>query len=92
MKLVFIGVFIAVLSVLLFFNLPSQQTNEEVVTLTQGKCKVEIGSQVWVEAGTFTMGSGDIYPDEGPVHEVTVDGFWIDAHEDTNAHIAKFKE
>lgn len=92
MKLVFIGVFIAVLSALLFFNLPSRQTNEEIVTLTQGKCKVEIGSQVWVEGGTFTMGSGDFYPDEGPVHEVTVDGFWIDAHEVTNAQFAKFVE
>ena len=92
MKLVLIGVFIAALLVLLFFNLPSQQTNEELVTLTQGECSVEIGSQVWIEGGTFTMGSSDFYPDEGPVHEVTVDGFWIDAHEITNAQFAKFVE
>ena len=36
---------------------------------------------VWVPAQTFTMGS-DLaqYPEEGPPHPVTVDGFWIDKY------------
>jgi formylglycine-generating enzyme required for sulfatase activity len=29
----------------------------------------------WIAGGTFAMGSADFYPDERPVHPVTVDGF-----------------
>lgn len=32
----------------------------------------------WVPEGTFRMGSEDFYPEERPVHEVALDGFWID--------------
>jgi sulfatase modifying factor 1 len=32
----------------------------------------------WVPGGTFLMGSADFYPEERPVHRVSVDGFWID--------------
>jgi formylglycine-generating enzyme len=45
---------------------------------------------VWVPAGTFQMGSDDHYPEEAPVHLVTVDGFWMDAHAVTNAEFARF--
>ena len=34
---------------------------------------------VWVPGGTFAMGSDAFYPEEAPVHEVAVGGFWIDA-------------
>ena len=33
----------------------------------------------WIPGGTFRMGSADFYPEERPVHRVTVDGFWMDA-------------
>ncbi len=33
---------------------------------------------VWIPGGTFKMGSEDHYPEERPVHRVTVDGFWMD--------------
>ena len=33
---------------------------------------------VWVPGGTFAMGSEAFYPEEAPVHEAGVDGFWID--------------
>lgn len=33
---------------------------------------------VWIPGHTFAMGSADHYPEEAPVHDVTVDGFWID--------------
>jgi formylglycine-generating enzyme required for sulfatase activity len=36
------------------------------------------------------MGSDDFYPEERPVHRVTVDGFWIDEHPVTNAEFARF--
>ncbi len=44
---------------------------------------------VWVPAGTFLMGS-DLadYPEEGPQHEATVDGFWMD---ETPVTVAQFR-
>jgi formylglycine-generating enzyme len=45
---------------------------------------------VWVPGGTFLMGSNDFYPEERPVHRVTVDGFWMDAHTVTNAEFRRF--
>lgn len=52
----------------------------------------DMSDMVWVEGGTFQMGSTDYMRDERPVHEVTVDGFWIETHEVTNAEFAKFVE
>jgi eukaryotic-like serine/threonine-protein kinase len=40
---------------------------------------------VYVPAGPFVMGFAGGYPDEGPVHSVTLDAFWIDRTEVTNA-------
>ena len=39
---------------------------------------------VWIPGGTFRMGSEDHYPEERPVHRVTVDGFWMDRTPVTN--------
>ena len=44
----------------------------------------------WVPGGTFRMGSEDCYAEERPVHEVTVDGFWMDACAVTNEEFARF--
>ena len=33
---------------------------------------------VWIPGGTFRMGSAEHYPEERPVHKVTVGGFWMD--------------
>ena len=45
---------------------------------------------VWISGGSFRMGSEDFYPEERPVHEVTVDGFWIDRFAVTNEQFARF--
>lgn len=45
---------------------------------------------VWIAGGTFLMGSEDGPPDELPVHQVTVDGFWMDATEVSNEQFEKF--
>src|ERR687897_981581 len=45
---------------------------------------------VWVPGDTFLMGSNDFYPEERPVHRVTVDGFWMDEHTVTNAEFRRF--
>jgi formylglycine-generating enzyme required for sulfatase activity len=47
---------------------------------------------VWIPGGTFRMGSDDFYPEEKPVHRVTVDGFWMDEHPVTNAGFRHFVE
>jgi len=44
---------------------------------------------VWVPGGWFWMGS-DEFADAGPVHQVYVDGFWMDATEVTNDQFAAF--
>lgn len=48
---------------------------------------------IWLDSGSFLMGSNDrSFPadGEGPVREVTVDGFWIDPYAVTNAQFAQF--
>ena len=45
-----------------------------------------------IEAGHFSMGSDQFYADEGPVHDMTVAAFEIDAHPVTNAEFAAFIE
>jgi formylglycine-generating enzyme len=45
---------------------------------------------VWIPGGTFRMGSNQHYPEEAPVHRVTVDGFWIDRTPVTNRQFKKF--
>jgi len=45
---------------------------------------------VWIPGGTFAMGSDRHYPEEAPVREVTVDGFWIDERPVTNLEFLRF--
>jgi formylglycine-generating enzyme required for sulfatase activity len=45
---------------------------------------------VWIEGGTFAMGSNDHYPEERPVHQAAVNGFWIDRFQVTNAQFRRF--
>jgi formylglycine-generating enzyme len=44
----------------------------------------------WVPAATFRMGSDAHYPEEAPVHPVSVGGFWIDRLEVTNRDFTRF--
>ena len=45
---------------------------------------------VWVPGGTYRMGSDKHYPEERPVHTVSVDGFWMDRYPVTNEQFARF--
>jgi formylglycine-generating enzyme required for sulfatase activity len=47
---------------------------------------------IWIAGGTFRMGSDRHYPEEAPVHRVTVDGFWIDRAPVTNREFRRFVE
>ena len=44
----------------------------------------------FIPGGTFRMGSDSHYPEEAPVHRVTVDGFWIDRTPVTNRQFEEF--
>ncbi len=44
----------------------------------------------WIPGGTFWMGSAAFYPEERPVHQVTVDGFWMDERPVTMAECRRF--
>jgi formylglycine-generating enzyme len=43
-----------------------------------------------VPGGAFRMGSEEFYPEECPVREVDVEGFWIDVHPVTVAEFRRF--
>jgi formylglycine-generating enzyme required for sulfatase activity len=63
----------------------------EVIDLGDG-VKIEM---VYIEGGSFEMGSPSSESgrdaDEGPVHTVELDGFWIGKFEVTNAQYRRFK-
>lgn len=52
----------------------------------------EPGDMVFVQGGTFRMGSDRHYPEEAPAHNVTVSSFFIDPTPVTNAQFRKFVE
>jgi formylglycine-generating enzyme len=45
---------------------------------------------LFIPGGTFRMGSDRHYPEEAPVHRVTVDGFWMDRTPVTNRQFREF--
>jgi len=45
---------------------------------------------VWIAPARFQMGSLEHYPEEAPVREVDVQGFWIERHPVTNGQFATF--
>jgi formylglycine-generating enzyme required for sulfatase activity len=45
---------------------------------------------VQVTGGAFRMGSEDFYPEEAPVCQAEVDGFWIDSHPVTVGEFRRF--
>ena len=59
----------------------------DIRVVNRGGIEVE---QVYVPAGSFMMGSEYGRESEQPVHEVTLDAFWLDRTEVTNAQFAVF--
>src|ERR1700687_6131020 len=56
---------------------------------TAAERAVPRGKMVWMRGGTFDM-DDTAYPEERPVRDVTVSGFWMDRHEVTNAEFGAF--
>ena len=61
-------------------------------TSPQGNKNGSHEHMVWIPAGTYLMGGDNkqAAPDEYPKHKVSVDGFWMDITEVTNAQFAAF--
>ncbi|MET0699118.1 MAG: formylglycine-generating enzyme family protein [Mycobacterium sp.] len=49
-----------------------------------------MGDLVWIPAQTATVGSDAHYPEEAPAREVSVDGFWMQDRQVTNAEFGAF--
>ena len=48
------------------------------------------GGMRGISAGTFQMGDDNAYPEERPVHAVSVSGYWINEYPVTNGDFAAF--
>ena len=70
----------------------SQEANapQQPRPLTARDCNAISDEPVELPGGTFRMGQADVYAEEGPVRETSVDGFWLDRHEVTNRQFAEF--
>lgn len=68
-------------------NSPSRTDHSSTQTNSSA---VDTNGMVFIRPGTFWMGSEDGRADEQPVHQVTMNGFWIDKTEVSNDEFAKF--
>jgi formylglycine-generating enzyme len=58
--------------------------------MTSPTTRAPAKNMVWIAGGRFAMGSEEFYPEERPVHQAEVDGFWIDRHPVTVAEYRRF--
>ncbi len=65
-------------------------TDGEMTTMTSRGARARRKGMRWIPRGTFAMGSEDHYPEEAPVRDVTVEGFWLDEHPVTNLEFTRF--
>ncbi len=75
-------------------NSPAPQLGSDKIAPASGRQDATTTSSsndmVWIPPGTFWMGAEDAQADEKPVHQVTLDGFWMDKTEVSNEQFSKF--
>jgi formylglycine-generating enzyme required for sulfatase activity len=66
--------------------------DREPAPLTRGDGRNGPREMIWIPGGAFVMGSAHprALPNERPAHRVTIDGFWMDRNDVTNAEFARF--
>jgi formylglycine-generating enzyme required for sulfatase activity len=62
----------------------------DLSTLKKEQKAVNLENMAFIPPGKFLMGSDRFYLEEGPVHEVAVDSFWMDKNTETNADFKAF--
>lgn len=67
----------------------SKETDAVPLLVAEPELKRPRG-MVWVRGQSFLMGGNGENPDEQPIHEVELDGYWIDATEVTVAEFKRF--
>jgi formylglycine-generating enzyme len=72
-------------------NTASNDTEAESLIIEEPAVDRPTG-MVWVPGGKFKMGGSDGFPDEQPIHEVELDGFWMDSTEVTVAEFKRFAD
>ncbi len=66
-------------------------TDQQLLTAPDAtQAQLQVPGMRWIPGGTFAMGSEDFYPEERPVHRVSVDGFWMDETPVTAAQFRRF--
>ncbi len=75
----------------IFISCQQQGDSKAEDTATKSAPAVVDSKMMHIPAGTFQMGTNDpSFPDARPLHKVTLDEYWIDEHEVTNAEFEKF--
>ncbi|MGC6580878.1 MAG: formylglycine-generating enzyme family protein [Akkermansiaceae bacterium] len=83
---------------LLVFSCQDKQSVSNPETSPPEEAEVNLANMVLIPGGTYRRGtpenSGEasMYPEEVPAHEVTVEPFYMDIHEVTNAQFQEFIE
>ena len=76
------------------YLLMEQDNHTSTTAITSGPCLSPPlngdHEMVWIEGGSFSMGSDSFYPEESPPVETVVAGFLIDRHEVTNRQFGRF--
>ena len=67
-----------------------EATPADRATAPARACRTPTDAPLRLAGGQFEMGSIAVYAEEGPARSVTVDPFWLDRHEVTNAQFARF--
>ncbi len=86
------------IALLFYISLASScmQRGKEIKPAAHGDNKISPlklipSKMVHIPAGTFQMGTNDpAFPDAHPVHKISLNEFWIDEHEVTNAEFENF--
>jgi sulfatase modifying factor 1 len=69
----------------------NKKTNNTLLAAAPSGTDNPPSGMVWIKGGKFMMGTDDSdFADAHPIHEITVNGFWMDMHEVTNAEFTAF--